>query len=80
MALLGRRHAGTQAEVRFCRAFAVIILCFTVPMQILQFLPGDYRLGTSLPLQLCDLAWIAAVLALWTRHWAPTASTTGDSR
>jgi hypothetical integral membrane protein (TIGR02206 family) len=57
----------------FRRGFAVLIPCFTVPMQVLQLLPGDYDLGSSLPLQLCDLAWVAAVVALWTRHWAATA-------
>lgn len=73
MVLIGRRHAGNPAEVRFRRGFALLIVCFTVPLQVLQLLPGDYDLQTSLPLQLCDLAWIAAALALWTRHWAPTA-------
>ena len=73
MVFIGRRHAGTPAEGRFCRGFALLILVFTVPLQILQLLPGDYSLQTSLPLQLCDLAWMAAALALWTRHWAPTA-------
>jgi hypothetical integral membrane protein (TIGR02206 family) len=73
LALLGRAHRGSRAETRFRRGFAVLIPCFTVPMQVLQLLPGDYDLATSLPLQLCDLAWIAAVVALWTRHWAATA-------
>jgi hypothetical integral membrane protein (TIGR02206 family) len=73
LAALGRSHRGTPAEVRFRRAFALVIPCFTVPMQVLQLLPGDYDLGSSLPLQLCDLAWVAAVVALWTRHWAATA-------
>lgn len=73
LALLGRAHRGTPAEIRFRRGFAVLIPCFTVPMQVLQLLPGDYDIATSLPLQLCDLAWIAAVVALWTRHWAATA-------
>jgi hypothetical integral membrane protein (TIGR02206 family) len=70
---LGRSHRGTPAEVRFRRGYALLIPCFTVPMQVLQLLPGDYDVGTSLPLQLCDLAWIAAIIALWTRHWAATA-------
>ena len=73
MVLLGRHHRGTAEELRFRRGFALLIPCFTVPMQVLQLLPGDYDLGTSLPLQLCDLAWVAAIVALWTRHWAATA-------
>ncbi|HYO40304.1 MAG TPA: TIGR02206 family membrane protein [Nocardioidaceae bacterium] len=73
LALLGRSHRGTVAEVRFRRGFALLIPCFTVPMQVLQLLPDDYDIDTSLPLQLCDLAWVAAMVALWTRHWMATA-------
>ena len=73
LAVLGQAHRDSLIEVRFRRGFAVLIPCFTVPMQVLQLLPGDYDIATSLPLQLCDLAWIAAVVALWTRHWAATA-------
>jgi hypothetical integral membrane protein (TIGR02206 family) len=70
---LGRSHRGTAREVRFRRGYALLIPCFTVPMQVLQLLPGDFDVAKSLPLQLCDFAWIAAVVALWTRHWAATA-------
>ena len=73
LAVLGRSQRGTAAELRFRRCFALLIPCFTVPMQVLQLLPGDFDLGTSLPLQLCDLAWVAAVVALWTKHWPATA-------
>lgn len=56
---------------RFRRAFAMAIPCFTVPMQIQQLTPAEFGLGTSLPLQYCDLAWMVAVYALWTRApWA----------
>ena len=72
LAVLGRSQRGTIHEVRFRRGFAVLIPCFTVPMQVLQLLPGDFNFATSLPLQLCDLAWVAAIVALWTRHWAAT--------
>ncbi|MFL6021813.1 MAG: TIGR02206 family membrane protein [Marmoricola sp.] len=58
-------------DPRFRRAFAITIPVFTVPMQVLQLLPGDFDLGTSLPLQHCDLAWAIAAYALWTRRpWA----------
>ena len=73
LAVLGRVHRGSRAETRFRHGFAILIPCLTLPMQVLQLLPGDYDIATSLPLQLCDLAWIAAVVALWTRHWAATA-------
>ena len=73
LAGLGRAHRDTPAEVRFRHGFALLIPCFTVPMQVLQLVPGNYDVDTSLPLQLCDLAWVAAVVALWSRHWAATA-------
>lgn len=55
----------------FSRAFAVVVPLVTVPLQILEFLPAEWDFDTSLPLQLCDLAWVAATIALWThRPWA----------
>ena len=73
LAALGRSHRGTDREVRFRRAYALLIPCFTVPMQVLQLLPERFDFNKSLPLQLCDFAWLAAIVALWTRHWAATA-------
>ncbi len=73
LALVGRAHRGMPSEVRFRRGFALLIPCFTVPLQVLQLTPAEYTVGTSLPLQLCDLAWVAALVALWTRHWTATA-------
>lgn len=67
IALLGRRLRGTDRERTFRLGFALVIPLFTVPMQVLQLLPGDFTLGTSLPFQVCDLAWILAVVALATR-------------
>jgi hypothetical integral membrane protein (TIGR02206 family) len=72
-ARIGASHRGTDRELRFRRAFAIAIPCFTVPMQVLQLLPEDFNAGTSLPFQLCDLAWMAAVWALWTRNPFATA-------
>jgi hypothetical integral membrane protein (TIGR02206 family) len=67
----GRGHRDTTDELRYRRAFAVAVALFAVPMQIYQFTPGDWDRETSLPLQLCDLSWMTATWALWTRHpWA----------
>jgi len=63
VALLGRRAQG----VRINRAFAIAILLVTIPLQVLQLLPAEWNPRTSLPFQLCDLAWMFAVHALWTR-------------
>lgn len=64
---LGRRVRGTDAEVPLGRTAAVAICCVTIPLQVLQLLPGEWSPRTSLPFQLCDLAWMFAVHALWTR-------------
>ncbi|VXC33557.1 TIGR02206 family membrane protein [Aeromicrobium sp. 9AM] len=66
--LAGHRLRGTAAEQAVRRTFAVAILAITVPLQILQFTPDEWNLQTSLPFQLCDLAWMFAVYALWTRN------------
>jgi hypothetical integral membrane protein (TIGR02206 family) len=65
---LGRAVRDTGRELVVSRVFAVAIPCFTVPLQVIDFLPGNYSLQTTLPLQLCDLGWMAATVALWTRH------------
>jgi hypothetical integral membrane protein (TIGR02206 family) len=57
------------------RIFALLIPCCTIPLQVIDFLPGNYDLQTTLPLQLCDFAWIAAVFALWTHRPIPVALT-----
>ncbi len=66
--LLGRRVRGTDVEERSRRVLAVAIVATAVPLQVLQLLPGDWNFDTSLPLQLCDLAWMVAAYALWTRR------------
>jgi hypothetical integral membrane protein (TIGR02206 family) len=68
LVVLGLRRGDDQ---RFRRMFAVAIPCFTVPMQVAQLMPADFDLGASLPFQYCDLAWVVASYALWTRKpWA----------
>jgi hypothetical integral membrane protein (TIGR02206 family) len=67
LGVLGRRQAGRADPRRFRRGCAALIPVFTVPFQVLQLLPGDFTLGTSLPIQICDLSWMVAVYALWTR-------------
>ena len=58
---------GRWTPRRFDRAFAVVIAVVAVPVQLLQFTPAEWNLQTSLPLQLCDWAWLVAAIALWTR-------------
>ena len=66
--LAGRRVRGTDAEQPLRRTFAVAIVAIALPLQILQFTPDEWDLQTSLPFQLCDLGWVFAVHALWTRN------------
>jgi len=68
---LGRARLGAQAADRLGRALALAVLVCTLPLQVLYFTPAYWSLQRTLPLNLCDLAWIVAVLALWThRRWA----------
>lgn len=66
-AMLGRRVLRAGREEWAGRTGAVLVLAATVPLQVVDLLPGNFDLHTTLPLQLCDLALVAAVIALWTR-------------
>ncbi len=65
---LGGRIRESSAEQIVRRSFAIAVLGVTVPLQVLQLLPEEWNPNTSLPFQLCDLAWMFAVHALWTRN------------
>ncbi len=65
---LGRRHRGTPTGWRSSRGFAALLVAFMVPAQLVDLLPGQFDVATTLPLQLCDLAWVATAAALWTHH------------
>lgn len=71
--LLGRhvRH-DPQRRQTVSRALAVAVLVLVIPLQALDFLPGRFDLDITLPLQLCDFAWMVAAYALWTQR--PTAA------
>ncbi len=66
--VVGRR---VRDPVRLARGFTAVMVAFLLPMQVWFLLPGQWDLAHSLPLQLCDLAWVVAACALWTRRrWA----------
>jgi hypothetical integral membrane protein (TIGR02206 family) len=54
---------------RLGRTLAVVILMTTLPLQVLYFTPEHWSLQRSLPIQLCDVATLAAAYALWTHRW-----------
>lgn len=66
---LGRRQSATEGTLRFRRGLALVIVGFQLPLQVFSMLPPHWNIARSLPFQLCDLAWMAAVCALWTRRW-----------
>ncbi|MGH3837220.1 MAG: TIGR02206 family membrane protein, partial [Pseudonocardiaceae bacterium] len=71
LVVLGRRHRGTTSALLLSRAFAVVFAAFLVPVEVFWLLPGQSSIAHSLPLQLCDLAAMATVWALWSH--SPTA-------
>ncbi|WP_424346751.1 TIGR02206 family membrane protein [Kocuria sp. CH-021] len=69
--MLGRRLRGSGAEAVFSRAFAAVLTTYTVTMLVYRSLPGNFDVHISLPVHLSDVAWMVAVIALWTRvRWA----------
>lgn len=74
IALLGRWQR-TDGSDRVSRGFAIVLVAFVLPLQVIDHLPGRFELDTSLPVQLCDLAAVAAVVALWTHRRAAVALT-----
>ncbi|SEF08211.1 hypothetical protein [Jiangella alba] len=69
----GRAARGTRAAERLSAGFAVVFLALTLPLQVYFNLPGRFGVGLSLPIQLCDLAWLAATRSSPT----PRSSSTG---
>lgn len=72
--MLGRRHAATQGPTRASRTWALLIPLATVPFQVIDIV-WNFDIDVTLPLHLCDLAWIAATWALWTHRPFPVALT-----
>jgi hypothetical integral membrane protein (TIGR02206 family) len=71
LVVVGRRHRGTPTELPVSRAFAVAFAAVLVPVEFSWLSPGQSSIVHSLPLQLCDLAAMATVWALWSH--SPTA-------
>ncbi|MEU0316988.1 TIGR02206 family membrane protein [Nocardioides sp. NPDC006273] len=71
---LGGRQRADAKPSRFSRGFALAIPLTTIPLQAHEWVT-DFDLFIDLPIHLCDLAWMAAAVALWTHHAYPTALT-----
>ncbi len=69
---VGRRQRTYEGPSRFSRGFALAIPLTTIPLQAHEWVT-DFDLFIDLPIHLCDLAWVAAAVALWTHRPYPTA-------
>jgi len=72
--VLGRRHRAVEGPTRFSRTAAVLVPAATVPFLAVD-LVFNFDVAVTLPLHLCDLAWIVATWALWTHRPFPVALT-----
>jgi hypothetical integral membrane protein (TIGR02206 family) len=71
LAWLGGRYRGTKSVGTGGRVFAVVLVAFHIPILIYDLSPARFDIQHSLPLQVSDLAWLAAAYALWfQRQWA----------
>lgn len=71
LVILGRRHRGTSTQWQLSRALAAVFAAILLFNEVYWLFFGQSEIKYSLPLQLCDLAAIAAVWALWSH--SPTA-------
>jgi hypothetical integral membrane protein (TIGR02206 family) len=71
---LGRRHRAVDGPTRFSQVMALLVPAVTVPFQLVD-LAFNWDIDVTLPLHLCDLAWIAATWALWSHRPFPVALT-----
>lgn len=78
LVFLARALRGTAGEHTARRVFAVFVWGFNAAWAVWLVLPERFGWGSSLPLHLCDFAWMAAGWSLWTggdpqrlRHQVP---------
>lgn len=68
LVIVGRRQTEVQARL-LSRVLAVLLIAAFLVALVYKFIQPT--IDTSVPLQLCDLAELAAAYALWSRrHWA----------
>lgn len=65
--VVAARSGGEQRKLRIGKCLAFVILGVMLPFQIGAMSPSFWSIHHSLPFQLCDLAWMVAVVALLAR-------------
>lgn len=71
---LGHQHRAVAGPTTFSKVWALAIPALTVPFQLIDLF-ANFDIAVTLPLHLCDLAWVAAAFALWTHHPYPVSLT-----
>jgi len=67
------RRSSSERRRQLSRGFAILLLGTHVPVQIWRMMPPEWDPEYSLPLQLCDLAWMASAWAIWSGSSLPSA-------
>ena len=75
LVIAGRWCRGTLAQWRLSRLLAVVFATILILNEVYWLWPGHSQVLYSLPLQLCDLAAMASVWALWSQSKTPFALT-----
>ena len=70
LVLVGRRRRHIEGPDHVARGLAVALALVALPWQASELISAEGGLRNSLPLQLCNIAWIATVIALWTKNQA----------
>ncbi len=53
------------------KTLAIVLLVVHIPYQLNAFLPQNFSIHHSIPLQICDLAWVVCTVALWSQsRWS----------
>lgn len=68
LVLVGRGRRGIDGPDHVARGLALVLAVVAVPWQLIQFTPGEWDLQKSLPLHLCNIGWVIAFCALWTKN------------
>ncbi|MBO0813094.1 MAG: TIGR02206 family membrane protein [Microlunatus sp.] len=71
LVVAGRRVRGSPAAVTLSKVFGMTMFVIALARLLQLFLPGNFRIDQSIPLQLSDLLRFIGSYALWSRRfWA----------